>query len=52
MLTVGVEDARGGFENRTFECLKCHHTETRLLAADPMKTGTTGWLLGELARPE
>jgi len=52
MLTVGVEDAPGGFENRTFECLKCHHTETRLLAADPMKTGTTGWLLGELARPE
>jgi hypothetical protein len=52
MLTLGVEDAADGFENRTFGCRKCHHSETRLLAADPMKTGAAGWLSGELGRPE
>jgi hypothetical protein len=52
MLTVGVADAPDGFETRTFGCRKCHRTETRLLAADPMKTGAMGWLSGELGRPE
>jgi len=52
MLTSGVEDVPDGFENRTFECRKCHHTETRLLVADPLRTGTVGWLSGELGRPE
>ena len=52
MLTLGVEDAPDGFENRTFGCRKCHRTETRLLAADPMKTGAVGWLSGELGRQE
>ena len=53
MLTIGIEDdAPDGFENRTFECLRCHHTETKLLAADPLKTGALGWLSGELGRPE
>jgi hypothetical protein len=52
MLTLGVEDAPDGFENRTFGCRKCHRTETRLLAADPMKGGAVGWLSGELGQPE
>jgi len=52
MLTLGVEDAPDGFEDRTCGCLKCQRTETRLLAADPMKTGAVGWLSGELGSPE
>jgi len=52
MLTLGVEDGPDGFESRTFGCLKCHRTETRLLAADPMKTGAVGWLSDVLGRPE
>jgi hypothetical protein len=52
MLALGVEDAPDGFESRIFRCGRCHRTETRLLAADPMKTGAVGWLSGELGRPE
>ena len=52
MLTLGVEDAPDGFESRTFACRKCHRTETRWLAAGPMKAGAVGWLSGELGRPE
>ena len=52
MMSIGIEDGPDGYENRTFECLKCHHTETRLLAADPFKTDAAGWLLGELGRPD
>ena len=52
MTTIGVEDAPDGFETRSFECRKCRHTETRVLAADPLKTGATGWLSGELGTPE
>jgi hypothetical protein len=52
MVTLGVEDAPNGYENRTFRCPKCHCTETRLLAADPMKTGAVGWLSGELGRSD
>jgi hypothetical protein len=50
LLTTAVKDAADGFENRTFECHKCHHAETRLLAADPLKAGGVGWLSGELGR--
>jgi hypothetical protein len=50
MLTTKVANAPDGFENRTFECPKCHHTETRLLSADPLKGGAAGWLAGELGR--
>jgi hypothetical protein len=49
MLTTKVANAPDGFENRTFECPKCHHTETRL-SADPLKGGAAGWLAGELGR--
>jgi hypothetical protein len=53
MLTVGVEEALHGFERRIFGCRKCHRTEARLLAADPIKAGTVaGWLSGELGRQQ
>jgi hypothetical protein len=50
MLTIKVENASDGYESRTFGCQKCHHTKTKLLAADPLKTGAAGWLSGELGR--
>ena len=50
MLTIKVEDASDGYESRTFGCQKCQHTETKLVAADPLKTGAAGWLSGELGR--
>ena len=52
MLTTKVANAPAGSENRTFECPKCRHAETRLLSADPLKTGAAGWLAGELGRQE
>jgi hypothetical protein len=52
MLSFGVEDRPGGFEDRTFECLKCGHVETMRLSADAFKTGgADGWLSGELGKP-
>jgi hypothetical protein len=54
MISAAVEKApRKGFENRTFECFKCGHTETKMMAADPVTTGIAkGWLNGELASKE
>jgi hypothetical protein len=38
-----------GMEKRTFECLKCHHVETRATVADPIKSGDArSWISGEL----
>jgi hypothetical protein len=50
MRTASVRSGPGGFENRAFECPKCGHSETRKLAADPLKTDALGWLSGELGR--
>jgi hypothetical protein len=53
MVTTAVSPDAQGYENRTFECLKCHHLETRLMVADPIKSSAaTGWLAGELGRFE
>jgi tRNA(Ile2) C34 agmatinyltransferase TiaS len=52
MITASVENAtRKGFENRTFECLKCGNRETKTMAADPVTSGVAkGWLSGELGQ--
>jgi hypothetical protein len=52
MITASVERAaRKGFEERTFQCLKCNHRETKTIAADPVTTGIAkGWLDGELGQ--
>jgi hypothetical protein len=50
MTTISVSDEPNGFESRAFECSKCGHSETRRLAADPLKTDALGWLSGELGR--
>jgi hypothetical protein len=53
MVTIAFAPDAKGFERRTFECLKCHHAETRLMVADPIKSSAvTGWVSGELGRSE
>jgi hypothetical protein len=51
MMTVAVSEGPAGFEHRTFECSKCGHTETRLLASEPLRSGATGWVNGEPRPP-
>jgi hypothetical protein len=36
MISTAVTDAAEGFEDRTFECIKCGHVETRRMVADPL----------------
>jgi hypothetical protein len=48
MITVAVSEGPVGFEHRAFECSKCGHAETRLLASDPLQSGATGRVNGEL----
>jgi hypothetical protein len=51
MLTVAIRPGPEGFEHRTFECLRCGHTEKKILACDPLRSSAVGWLAGELHRP-
>jgi hypothetical protein len=51
MRTVSVSEGPAGFEHRTFECWKCGHVETRLLASDPFQAGSAAWINGELRPP-
>jgi hypothetical protein len=40
-----------GFEHQWFECRKCDHAESVVVALDPMNPNTLGWLAGELGAP-
>jgi hypothetical protein len=51
MITAAVSSGPEGFEHRTFECLRCNHTETRTLACDPLGSDAVGWANGELRPP-
>jgi hypothetical protein len=52
MVSTQVSPEADGMEKRTFECLKCHHSETREMVADPLQSeDVTGWISGELGRP-
>jgi hypothetical protein len=50
MALVDVAPGPEGFEQRTFECLKCDHMQTQLIACDRLKSDALGWLSGELGR--
>ena len=50
MVTAAIEPGPEGFEHRSFECLKCGHTEKKILACDPLHSNALGWLSGELGR--
>jgi hypothetical protein len=52
MITFAITEGPEGFEQRTFECARCGHTETRTLASDPFNSEAVGWIKGELRRPQ
>jgi hypothetical protein len=51
MITVAIASGPDGVEHRTFECRKCGHSETAILASDPLKSDAAGWIAGELRPP-
>ena len=51
MITVAIAPGPEGFEQRTFECRRCGHSEAVILASDPLKSDAAGWIVGELRPP-
>ena len=52
-VTAAAKGAAKGFEDRTFECVKCGHVETRLLVADPLVSPTAvAWTNAGLKPPD
>ena len=51
MITADVSSGPEGFEHRTFECSRCGHTETRVVASEHLQTDAVGWTSGNLRRP-
>jgi len=52
MITAAVSDGTEGFEHRTFKCVKCAHTDIKVMASDPLRSNAVGWLEGELGRSD
>ena len=52
MITVAIASGPEGFERRTYECRKCGHAETGIVACDPLKSDAVGWIAGELRPPD
>ena len=50
MVVVAIEPAAAGRDFRTFECVRCEHTET-IIVDDPIKSQEVGWLNSELKPP-
>jgi hypothetical protein len=50
MMTADVSSGPEGFEHRTFECSRCGHTETRVVACDSRQPDAMGWTNGEPPR--
>ena len=48
MMLERVSPGPIGFEHRLFECPKCDHVETRIIASDPFNSEAQGWVSGEL----
>jgi uncharacterized Zn finger protein len=46
-----VETESSGFDRRTFECQKCGHVHSLIIASDPMQSSVSGWLSSELGSP-
>jgi hypothetical protein len=50
MTTSNVAPGPDGFEHRTFVCSRCGHTDSKVVASDPLKSDAVGWLSGELGQ--
>ena len=51
MMLVRIKPGPVGFEHRQFQCFKCKYVENDVIASDPMKSASVGWLAGELRAP-
>jgi uncharacterized Zn finger protein len=53
MVSTAVAAAADGFEDRTFECMKCGHVETRRMVRDPLASpAAVAWSKADLKPPE
>jgi hypothetical protein len=52
MITARVSGQAMGCENRMFRCAKCGHSETRMVASEPLQSDGLGWLKRELQPPK
>jgi hypothetical protein len=50
MMLERISPGPVGFEHRLFECPKCDHVETRVIASNPYNSEAQGWLSGEPGR--
>jgi transcription elongation factor Elf1 len=51
MMLERISPGPTGFERRLFECPRCDHVEISVIASDPFKSKTAGWIAGELGSP-
>ena len=51
MMLASISPGPVGFEHRRFECPKCNSVKNEVVAGDPMKSASAGWLAGELRTP-
>jgi hypothetical protein len=51
MIVADISPGPDGFEHRKFECRKCGHIESEVVACDPLRSDAIGWLSGELVGP-
>jgi hypothetical protein len=52
MLLAHIKTNASGSDQRTFECATCDHVHKVLVANDPMKSDTLGWLFADLNPPK
>ena len=50
MITTALSEGPEGFEHRSFECLKCGHSEKKVVAIDPLMS--SDWTNGEPEPPD
>ena len=51
MMPARIAPGPSGYGFHSYECTGCDHAQTVLSVNDPMKSGTQGWLEGELRPP-
>jgi hypothetical protein len=47
-----VQAESSSFDHRTFECQKCGHVHSLMIASDPMQSSVSGWFSIELGSPQ